>query len=418
MTVRISELPNGIRVVSEEMPHLETASVGVWFDVGARYESEEQNGISHLLEHMAFKGTKRRTARGLAEEIEAVGGHLNAFTTRDHTTYYTRVMKDDVALSVDILADILQNSLFDAVELDREKDVILQEIGQAHDTPDDIVFDMLQATAFPDQPLGRSILGTNQRVKNFDRGIVSGYMRDHYRGDGTILAAAGNISHDALVEMTGAAFASIEKARDYSFEAARYDGGESRTTRDLEQLHLALGFPGFSYDDTDYYALQVFSTICGGGMSSRLFQEVREERGLAYSVYSFSASHADAGLFGIYAGTSPELVGELLPVVAEQMKNLAESVDEAELARARAQLKAGLLMSLESTTSRIEQLGRQMLIFGRPIPTAELIEKVDGINATAVQRVAGRILEGRLSLATVGPKSSLPEFQRVEALFS
>lgn len=417
MTVRISELANGIRVVSEEMPHLETASVGAWFDVGARYESEEQNGVSHLLEHMAFKGTRRRTARGLAEEIEAVGGHLNAFTTRDHTTYYTRVMKQDVALSVDILADILQNSLFDATELQREKDVILQEIGQAHDTPDDIVFDMLQATAFPDQPLGRSILGTTARVRNFDQGMVAGYMRDHYRGEGTILAAAGNISHDELVEMVGEAFASFEKDRGFSFEAASYRGGESRTIRDLEQLHLALGFPGFSYDDPDYYALQVFSTICGGGMSSRLFQEVREERGLAYSVYSFSASHADTGLFGIYAGTSPELAGDLLPVVADQIRGLADAVDEAEISRARAQLKAGLLMSLESTTSRIEQLGRQMLIFDRPIPTAELMEKVDAIDAAAVRNVARRILQGRLTMATVGPEGTLPEFSKVEALF-
>lgn len=418
MTVRISQLANGIRVVSEEMPHLETASVGVWFDVGARYESEEQNGVSHLLEHMAFKGTKRRTARGLAEEIEAVGGHLNAFTTRDHTTYYTRVMKDDVALSVDILADILQNSLFDASELQREKDVILQEIGQAHDTPDDIVFDMLQAAAFPDQPLGRSILGTTARVRNFDQGMVAGYMRDHYRGEGTILAAAGNISHDALVEMTGEAFAAFQKDRDFDFEPASYRGGESRAERDLEQLHLTLGFPGFSYDDPDYYALQVFSTICGGGMSSRLFQEVREERGLAYSVYSFSASHADTGLFGIYAGTSPELAGKLLPVVADQMKGLADSVGEAEIARARAQLKAGLLMSLESTTSRIEQLGRQMLIFDRPIPTAELMEKVDAIDAAAVRNVARRILQGRLAMATVGPHGTLPEFHETEALFA
>ena len=417
MTVRISELPNGIRVVSDEMPQLETASVGVWFDVGARYESEEQNGVSHLLEHMAFKGTKRRTARGLAEEIEAVGGHLNAYTTCDHTTYYTRVMKEDVGLSVDILADILQNSLFDVTELQREKDVILQEIGQANDTPDDIVFDMLQATAFPEQPLGRSILGTAARVRNFNRDIVSHYMRDHYRGDGTILAAAGNISHDALVDMTADAFASFEKECNYSFEAASYGGGESRMARDLEQLHITLGFPGLSYEDPDYYALQVFSAICGGGMSSRLFQEVREERGLAYSVYSFSASHADTGLFGIYAGTSPELAGELLPVVADQMKGLAESVDEVEVARARARLKAGLLMSLESTTSRIEQLSRQMLIFGRPIPTTELIEKVDAIDAAAVERVAHRILQGGLAMAAVGPVHSLPELSKVEALF-
>lgn len=417
MAVRISELENGIRVVSDEMPHLETASVGVWFDVGARYESEEQNGVSHLLEHMAFKGTERRTARGLAEEIEAVGGHLNAYTTRDHTTYYTRVMKEDVALSVDILADILQNSLFDDTELQREKDVILQEIGQANDTPDDIVFDMLQATAFPDQPLGRSILGTSARVRNFDRGIVSSYMHDHYRGDGTVLAAAGNISHDALVDMTANAFASFRKERNYGFEAAHYGGGEARATRELEQLHIALGFPGFSYDDPDYYALQLFSTIYGGGMSSRLFQEVREERGLAYSVYSFSASHADVGLFGIYAGTSPDLAGELLPVVAEQMKALAGEVEEAEISRARARLKAGLLMSLESTTSRIEQLSRQMLIFGRPIPTAEMIEKVDAVDAAAVKRVARRILEGKLALATVGPGHTLPEFSKIEELF-
>ncbi len=418
MTVTLSRLKNGIRVITENMPHLKTASIGIWADVGARYEKKEQNGVSHLLEHMAFKGTKRRTARAIAEEIEAVGGHLNAYTSRDHTTYYARVMKEDVPLAADILADILQNSLFDQKELAREQDVILQEVGQVNDTPDDIIFDKLQETAFPDQPLGRSILGTEESIRNFTPGLIRSYMNTHYRGSSMVVAAAGNVSHGDIVSLIETAFADLPAERVRAFEPARFGGGECRIEKQLEQLHLSLGFASIPYTDPDYYALQVFSTVLGGGMSSRLFQEIRENRGLAYSVYSFTSSHADTGLFGIYAGTDPEQAGALMPVIAEEMKKLADRADEAEVARARAQLRAGLLMSLESSTSRIEQLGRQMLIFDRPLAIGEMIEKVDAIDVRAVQQVAARTLSGDLAVASVGQSAALAPFETIKGLFA
>ena len=418
MSVTVSRLDNGIRVVTDAMAHVETVSVGVWVDVGARYESERLNGVSHLLEHMAFKGTRRRSARDIAEQIEAVGGHLNAYTSRDHTTYYARTLKEDLPLALDILADILQHSLFDPGELARERDVIVQEIGQANDTPDDIIFDDLQATAFPDQPLGRSILGTEDRVAGFNADTVRGYMAAHYRGDSMVVAAAGHVDHGAVVKLVERAFGALERPREAGFEKAVYGGGAHHSDRPLEQLHIALGLPSLAFDDPDYYALQVFSTILGGGMSSRLFQEVRENRGLAYSVYSFASSHADAGLFGIYAGTGPEQAGQLMPVIAGELAKLADAPLDDEVARARAQLKAGLMMSLESTSSRIEQLGRQMLIFDRIVPVEEMVAKVEAIDTQAVRRVARHTRAGRLTLATVGPRGGLADYEALAALFA
>ncbi len=417
MTVRLTRLPNGIRVISDSMDHLETISVGAWVDVGARYEPKHLNGISHLLEHMAFKGTKRRTARQLAEEIESVGGYLNAFTSREHTNYYARVLKNDMPLAVDILADILQNSTIDESELAREKDVIIQEIGQVRDTPDDLVFDHLQEIAFPEQPLGRSILGSLQSVTGFRREAVRSYMHSHYRGESLVISAAGNLDHEQLVSLVENNFDKIQTKRDRIFDGARYQGGESRVSRPLEQLHLALGFPSIAYDHDDYFALQVYCTILGGGMSSRLFQEIREDLGLAYSIYSFSASHADTGLLGVYVGTSPTSGNAVIPVIAGEMKKLAIKVGAGELARARAQLKAGLFMSLESCASRAEQLGRQMLVFDRPIESAELVEKVEAVDDAAVTRMAAQILEGPLSLALVGDDREFTEFDEVRANF-
>ena len=417
MSVNETRLPNGLRVISDHMGHLETVSVGVWVDVGARYEPLPLNGISHLLEHMAFKGTKRRSPRQLAEEIESVGGYLNAYTSREHTTYYARVLKGDLRLAVDILGDILLNSVFKEKELIREKDVIIQEIGQAQDTPDDIVFDNLQETAFPDQPLGRSILGTSQSVLSFTPDCIRDYMNNHYVSETMVISAAGNVDHDELVKMVEEYFSNIKKSRKGEFYEGEYKGGEYRDNRALEQLHITIGLPSFSFDDPDYYALQVYNTILGGGMSSRLFQEVREERGLAYSVYSFTSSHKDTGLFGIYAGTSPQMAGDLIPVIAGEMKRLIEVVEDDDLARARAQLKAGLLMSLESTSSRIEQLGRQMLIFGRPIPIEELIQEVDAIDGEAISRVAQRTLDGKVTLATVGDSRSLKDLDSISLVF-
>jgi len=417
MTVRITTLPNGLRVVSEYMPHVRTACIGVWTDVGARHETESESGLSHMLEHMAFKGTQLRSAQAIAEEIENVGGHMNAYTSREHTTYFTRVLKEDLPLAADILADILLNSAFDEKELVREKDVILQEIAQTNDTPDDLVFDMLQETAFPDQAMGRSILGTSERVRAFTRDDLVTYMSGHYRGEGMVLAVTGDVDHEYVVNLVKSAFVKFEAKKVSTYEPAVFKGGDRRLFRPLEQLHLTLGFPACSFTDDDYYALQVYSMILGGGMSSRLFQEIRENRGLAYSVYSFAASHADSGMLGIYTGTSTELGGPVMPVIADEMKKLTDGPKEAELSRARTQLKAGLLMSLESTSSRAEQIGRQMLIFGRVIPMEELVASVDAVDFDAVRRVAENVLEGPMALASVGEATTMPNEDKAQAMF-
>jgi predicted Zn-dependent peptidase len=418
MKAQVTTLPNGLRVISEAMPHVETATVGVWVDSGARHEDLANNGISHMLEHMAFKGTESRSARDIAEEIEAVGGYLNAYTSREQTTYYARVMKEDVPLGLDILSDILQNSTFDAVEVARERDVILQEIGQANDTPDDLVFDIWQEAAFPDQPIGRSILGTPERVSRFDSDDIRRYMESHYRAPNMVVAAAGNVRHQDLVTMAEDFFSGLSSEPAPGHDVATYQGGERRVERDLEQVHLVIGFDGVAYDDPDYYAAQVFSTLMGGGMSSRLFQEIREVRGLAYSIYAFSSSFVDTGSFGIYAGTSAGQASELLAVTAGELKKAIRNITGEEADRARTQIKAGLLMSLESSSSRMEQLGRQLLIFGRPVSTAELIEKVQEVDVVALQRFGERLLaSGPATHAAVGPLGELEAYDAIVKQF-
>lgn len=418
MTVETTTLNNGLRVVTEHMPHLDTASLGVWVDVGARYETPESNGVSHFLEHMAFKGTTSRSARQIAEEVEAVGGHLNAYTSREHTAYYAQVLKQDAPLALEVLADILQNSVFDAQELERERTVILQEIGQAQDTPDDIVFDYLQQAAYQDQPLGRSVLGTTERVSSFGRDALNTYMARHYRAPRMVVAAAGNVDHRAIVDQAAKAFADLGSDVDSDCPPARYQGGDQRETRTLEQAHILLGFEGVSYDDPDYYAVHVASTVFGGGMSSRLFQEVREKQGLAYSIYCYASSYKDSGLFGIYAGTAAETANQLVSVVADEAAKLQGCAEEAEVARARAQLKAGVLMSLESSSSRCEQLAKQLLIYGRIIPTDELITAIDGVDREAVQRVMGRLTgSGGLATAALGPIEQLENYSELSARF-
>jgi len=418
MSVEITTLENGLRVVTEAMPLIETASVGVWVDVGARYEREELNGISHLLEHMAFKGTSRRTARAIAEEIESVGGHLNAYTSREHTAYFARVLENDVPLAIDILADILQHSTFEPDELERERGVVLQEIGEAFDTPDDLVFDMLQEAAFPNQPLGRPILGSPENVKSFSKPMLSTFMSDHYGGGSMVLAAAGKVDHDEIVAQAGDLLGTTTSRSDGERSGAKYFGGDAWVERELEQVHILIGLPGLAYGDPDFYALQVYSTILGGGMSSRLFQEVREERGLAYSIYSFSSSYVDGGLFGVYAGTSPEYTGELIEVAAGQMSAMTSNVLDEEVDRARAQLKASTLMALENPANRCEQFGRQLLIFDRIIPISEIIEKVDAVDAEAVRRVARRLMDTKQpTLAEIGPTNQSLDFEKLLASF-
>ncbi|HLI12983.1 MAG TPA: pitrilysin family protein [Alphaproteobacteria bacterium] len=411
MDVETTVLPNGLRVVSDRMQSVETVSLGVWVGVGTRDEALPQAGISHFLEHMAFKGTRRRTARAIAEEIEAVGGALNAYTARELTAYYAKVLKEDVGLAVDILADILQNSVMDEEELARERTVVLQEIGQAYDTPDDIIYDYFQETAFPGQALGRPVLGSAEVIEAVSREALLGYMARHYGAERMVLTAAGKIDHDRLVELAVASFGDLPRGTPVPVDTARYVGGDFREERELEQVHLVLGLAGLSYHDPDYYALQVFSTLLGGGMSSRLFQEVREKRGLVYSIQAFASSYTDCGVFGVYAGTGEDQVAELVPVVCEELMRAGESATEEEVARARAQLKASILMSLESTGARSEQLAHQMLVFGRPIMTAEVIGKLEAVDRAAIARVAAQLTASRPTVAAIGPLARLEPYE-------
>ena len=412
--VRVTTLANGLRVASADMPGLETASVGVWVNAGARNETLELNGVSHLLEHMAFKGTRRRNALAIAEEIETVGGHLNAYTSREQTAYIARVLKGDVPLAVDLLADILQHTTMPEEELAREREVVIQEIAQVHDTPDDMVFDQFQETAFPDQPIGRSILGTVEKVGGFSRQALMGYMGSQYSAENMVAVAAGRIDHGEFVSLVEDAFDALPHATPGAIEPAVYVGGDQRNERDLEQVHLVVGFSGVRFGDPAFFAEQVLATVLGGGMSSRLFQEVREKRGLAYSVFAFASSYADSGLFGIYAGTGESHIGELVPVICDEITKIASSVDDDELDRARAQIKASLLMSLESPSSRCEQIARHMMIYGRPLPPEEIIERIDAVDGDAVTAAARRLIDdGRPTITALGPISGLESYDAI-----
>lgn len=404
MSVEVTTLPSGLTVVTDAMPHLETASLGVWVGSGSRDELPNEHGISHLLEHMAFKGTGRRSARQIAEEIEAVGGDLNAATSIETTTYYARVLKPDVPLALDVLSDILSDPTFDAEELARERNVIVQEIGAAEDTPDDIVFDHLQATAFPNQPVGRSVLGTRESVCSFTADSLRAYLTRNYCAPGMVVAATGAIEHQSIVDQVAKLFATFDRSTGPAPQPAIYRGGVYVERRDLEQAHLAFALEGLPQRDPALFSLQVFTNVLGGGMSSRLFQEVREVRGLCYSISAFHMPYADTGIFALYSGTDDRDAPELMQVVIEEMARAAETITESEINRAKAQMKAGLLMALESSTARAEQIARQIMVHGRVIPTAELIDKIDAVTVDSA-RAAGRSLvaRSRPAIAALGP---------------
>ena len=408
MSVEVTRLSSGLAVITDSMPHLESASLGVWVGAGSRDERPDEHGISHLLEHMAFKGTKRRTARQIAETIEAVGGDLNAATSVESTGYFARVLKADVSLALDVLSDILSEPTFDPEELKREQNVIVQEIGATEDAPDDLVFDRLQEIAFPGQPVGRSILGTPETVRSFTPARLRSYLARNYRGPDMIVAAAGAVSHQQVVAEAEARFASFAGSAGPQPDAATFSGGTRVETRDLEQVHIAMALHGVPVKDASLHSLQVFTSVLGGGMSSRLFQEVRENRGLCYTSSAFHMPYSDTGLFGLYAGTDEADAPELMRVVIDQIGNATETLNQAEVNRAKAQMKAGLLMALESSEARVAQIARQMLAYGRPIPLEEIVAKVDAVTVESA-RAAGRALveRGRPAIAALGPGNGL-----------
>jgi predicted Zn-dependent peptidase len=411
--VEMTTLPSGLTVLTERMERVETVSFGAYIGAGTRHETAAENGVAHFLEHMAFKGTSSRSAIDIAESVENVGGHINAYTSREQTAYYVKLLKEDLSLGVDIIGDILCHSTFEPEELERERGVILQEIGQANDTPDDIVFDHFQSAAYPAQPMGRPVLGTEAIIRGMKREALPGFMSEHYTPDNMVIAASGNLRHAEVVEMVGQHFADLPKAKREEPMPADYMGGEYRESRDLDQAHIVLGFASPSYGEPDYYPAMLLSTLLGGGMSSRLFQEIREKRGLVYSIYSFTSPAKDGGLFGIYAGTGESEAAELMPVTLEELGKVQHEVTAAELNRARAQLKAGLLMSLESTGSRCEQLARQWQIFGRVIPASETVAKIEAVTEADIRAVAAKIFRQKPTLATIGPIGQVPKFSSI-----
>jgi predicted Zn-dependent peptidase len=398
-------LANGIRLFVDPMAGLETAAIGVWAKAGAIDEREEESGVAHLLEHMAFKGTRRRTARQIAEEIEAVGGYLNAATSYQRTGYYARILKGDIDLAIDILADILTEPLFDEVELNKEKEVVVQEIGEAWDSPDDAVHELLQGVAFRGQSLGRPILGTVNSVRSHDRARLRSFMDRLYCTDNMIVAAAGAVDADHIARAVEARFPkSAAPAANHKRPSPLYRGGVAYDERDIEQTHIAVSYPGVSVRHEDFYATRVFSEMLGGGMASRLFQTIREERGLAYSVYSYADCYEEVGVLGVYVGADEANAKTAAELIRAEIGAMAEAVTQTELDRACAMLKSTLLMGLESPTGRTEAAAGQIASFGRPIPAAEIRERLDAVSMDDVRRCAARSLgEAGASLAVIGP---------------
>ncbi|MBM9593742.1 M16 family metallopeptidase [Roseitranquillus sediminis] len=414
MNVQIATLSNGFRIVTERMPGLASASLGVWISAGGRHERVEQNGIAHFLEHMAFKGTRRRNARQIAEAIEDVGGYLNAYTSRETTAYYARVLEDDVPLALDVIADILLDPMFEPREIEVERGVILQEIGQVLDTPDDIVFDWLQEVSYPGQPIGRSILGPAERVGAFGRDDLTTFVAERYAPDQMILAAAGAVDHDAIVAAAERTFGHLAPRKVERPEPARFTGGERREIRPLEQVHFALAIDAPSYRDDDIYVSQVYASALGGGMSSRLFQEVRERHGLCYTIFAQAGAYADGGHVTVYAGTGEDQIADLARLTLDQIAGFAGDLNEAEVSRARAQMKAGLLMGLESPSSRAERLARMVAIWGRVPSLEETVARIDAVTADDVRRLSAEMTGSRgVALALYGPGAAAPDLDAI-----
>ncbi|GJE25669.1 M16 family metallopeptidase [Methylobacterium organophilum] len=415
--LRVSRLANGLTVATEAIPGVATATLGVWVGVGSRNERPEEHGLSHLIEHMAFKGTQTRSARRIAEDIENVGGEINAATSTESTSYTARVLGEDVEVALDVIGDILTRSTFDAGELAREKSVILQEYAAIEDTPDDVVYEAFTEAAFPGQAVGRPILGTPETISGFDRAAIEGYLAREYVPGRMVLAAAGAVEHEAIVAAAEKSFGHLAPAAAPEMEAGLYRGGERRLLRKLEQANLVIGLPGLSFRDEGYYALHLFSQVLGGGLTSRLWHEVRETRGLAYEIQAFHWPFSDCGLFGIGAGTSAEDLPELVEVTIAATRAATEQLDAEELARAKAQLKVSLLSALETPGGRIERNARHLLAWGRIIPAQEIIAKVDAAGVEAVREAGRQMLAGLPTLSAIGPIRKLPSLEQITHAF-
>ena len=426
--IRRAVLPSGLRIVTEELPTVRSAAFGVWVNVGSRDESPSVAGASHFLEHLLFKGTKRRTALEISSTIEAVGGEMNAFTGKESTCFYARVLDQNLPLAIDVISDLITSSRVVPADVDAERGVVLEEIHMRDDDPSDLIHDLFTETIYGDTPLGRPILGSIESITEMTRTSVNGYYKRRYRPSELVVAVAGNIKHDDVIRQVKRAFASdgflserAKPAQVRSAGAVKHQGlGEFRVlTKETEQAHILLGMPGVSREDDRRFALGVLNLALGGGMSSRLFQEIREKRGLAYSVYSYSQQFAGSGIFGIYAGCQPQKVHEVLAITRDLLADVAtHGLGSEELERAKGQARGGLVLGLEDTGSRMSRIGKSELMFGDLKTIDEMLADIDSVTEEAVRDVASAVLGKRPTLAVIGPfkDRAAAKFQKAVAL--
>lgn len=402
-TVRCARLTNGVRIVTETMPGVVSATLGIWVENGSRYETPEQAGISHFLEHLFFKGTSRRTAAEIAEAFDAVGGHFNAFTGREHTCYYGKVLGEHLPVAQDVLADIFRNSRFDEEEIDRERSVIVQEILQSEDTPDDHVHDLFLKQYWPGHPLGTPIHGSVATVERFRRSDFLDFIGQRYRPDRLLVAAAGHVDHDAFLAWAEGAFGDLEGTTEIEPSTTPTPrAGVRCVDKDLEQVHVCIGMPGIEHTSPLRYPAYLLNSALGGGMSSRLFQEIREKRGRAYSVYSFLSPYSDAGYLGVYIGTSAEHVREVVETTVAQLDDLQRNgLRSQELARVKNQLKGNLLLGMETSDSRMHRIARDELLFGRSISLEEVAGQIDAATQDDILAIADHIARRDAMAVTV-----------------
>ncbi len=409
MTIEISTIKNGLRVATDYMGSVETVTISIAVDVGSRHEEGKVNGISHFIEHMAFKGTEKRNAEQIAEEFDYIGGHFNAYTSRERTVYYAKVLKENVEVAMDILSDILQNSIFAEDEIERERDVILQEIAGCEDTPDDIIFDYFQEKAFGDTALGRSILGPKQIVKKLGRDDLLDYVKQYYYAENMVMSVAGNISHDETIKLAEKYFNNLASGKVTKHEVAQYHGGIYHQEKDLEQVNMVLGFKTVNREHADYYTMNLLASILGDGMSSRLFQEVREKKGLAYSVYSFASSYVDTGIFGVFTATDEAKAGEALKTICTELKKATKDITEKEIQKSFNAYKASLLMGQENSISRSRRLANNLLSYGRYKDNDEIIAALGKVTKADLERVMQDILKSKPTFAAIGKLSKLQD---------
>ena len=403
--INLHNLPNGVRVVMERIPHVRSVSFGLWVNTGSRHENAQNNGMSHFVEHMMFKGTEKRTALNIADTMDAVGGQLNAFTSKEHTCYFTRTLDTHLDVAMDVISDMFFNSKYDQDEIDKERNVILEEINMYEDTPEDLAVDLLQEKVFLNHPLGMSILGTPDTIGSFQRKDFLAFLKNRYIPQNVVVAIAGNFDENEVLEKVSAMFGQFKgECPDINVQPASYSPGFSNREKDIEQVHLCIGFPGIKSGTDDAYALAAVNTILGGGMSSRLFQKIREQHGLVYTVYSYNASYVDTGLFTIYAALNPSQLQEVLGLISQEVKGLfTDKITREQLAKSKEQLKSNFLLSLESVASRMNSIGRTMLMLNRIVTPDELVEKIDAIDLDIFYNVCEKIfVMDQMSISLVG----------------